>query len=74
MKQVKITLERTKDGYSAYAENVEGVYGGGDTAEEAKQSERDLMKVLAEKYISYGEYITIEFNTEDQSARALPAK
>lgn len=38
MKTVKIIIEKTPDMFSAYAENVEGIYGGGDTAEEAKQS------------------------------------
>ncbi len=38
MKQVKIIIEKTKDNYDAYAENVEGVYGGGSTPQEAKSS------------------------------------
>ena len=38
MKTVKIIIERSKDMYSAYAENIEGIYGGGDTVAEAKQS------------------------------------
>jgi predicted RNase H-like HicB family nuclease len=46
MKQVKIILEKTKDHYSAYAENVEGIYGAGETAEEAKQSILDAIKLL----------------------------
>jgi hypothetical protein len=46
MKKIKIVIEKTRDHYSAYAENVEGVYGGGDTAEEAKQSVVDAIKLL----------------------------
>ena len=35
-KIIKVTIERTKDMYSAYADTVEGVYGSGDTVDEAK--------------------------------------
>lgn len=38
MKTLKITIEKTTDGYTAYAENVVGIYGAGETPEEAKQS------------------------------------
>ncbi len=38
MNQVKIMIERSKDLFSSYAENIEGIYGGGDTVNEAKQS------------------------------------
>jgi len=38
MKTLKIIIERSKDMYSAYAENIEGIYGGGNTVAEAKQS------------------------------------
>lgn len=37
-KKIKIIIERSKDSFSAYAENVPGVYGQGDTVDEAKQS------------------------------------
>ena len=30
MKVVKVIIEKTKDMYSSYAENVAGIYGGGD--------------------------------------------
>lgn len=46
MKQLKIIIERSKDLYSAYAENAEGIYGGGDTVEEAKQSILEAIKLL----------------------------
>jgi predicted RNase H-like HicB family nuclease len=49
MKTVKIIIERSKDMYSAYAENIEGIYGGGDTVAEAKQSIIDAI-VLCKKY------------------------
>ena len=38
MKKLTIIIEETKDMYSAYAENMEGIYGGGNTIEEAKES------------------------------------
>jgi predicted RNase H-like HicB family nuclease len=46
MKQIKIIIERSKDMYSAYAENVAGIYGGGDTVAEAKQSILNAIKLL----------------------------
>ena len=38
MKKVKIVIERSNDLFSAYAENVNGVYGAGNTVLEAKDS------------------------------------
>ena len=38
MKQLKIVIGRSNDNYGAYAENAPGVYGEGDTVEEAKNS------------------------------------
>ncbi len=38
MKAIKVIIEKTKDMYTAYAENAKGIYGGGDTIEEAKAS------------------------------------
>jgi predicted RNase H-like HicB family nuclease len=35
---ITIIIEKTKDMYSAYADNMEGIYGGGNTIEEAKES------------------------------------
>jgi len=49
MKTVRIIIERSKDMYSAYAENIEGIYGGGDTVPEAKQSINDAI-TLFKKY------------------------
>jgi predicted RNase H-like HicB family nuclease len=49
MKAVKIIIERSKDMYSAYAENIEGIYGGGNTVAEAKQSIIDAI-ALYKKY------------------------
>ena len=46
MKQIKIVIERSADLFSSYAENVEGIYGGGDTVQEAKQSVIDAITLL----------------------------
>ena len=48
MKTLKIIIEKTKDHYSAYAENVEGVYGAGETVNEAKESILQAIKLLKE--------------------------
>ena len=46
MKVVKIVIEKSADHYSAYAENVKGVYAGGDTVEEVKQKILDAIELL----------------------------
>lgn len=46
MKQVRIVIEKTDDLYSAYAENVEGIFGGGETVAEARQSVVDAIRLL----------------------------
>lgn len=38
MKKIKIVIERSNDLFSAYAENVKGIYGAGNTVSEAKDS------------------------------------
>lgn len=43
---IKIVIERSKDLYSAYAENVEGIYAAGETVEEVKQSVEDSINLL----------------------------
>ena len=49
MKKLTIIIEKTKDLYTAYAENMKGIYGGGNTVEEAKESINTSLK-LYEKY------------------------
>ncbi len=46
MKKIKIVIEKSKDHYSSYAENAVGIYGGGETPEEAKQSIIEAIKLL----------------------------
>ncbi len=49
MKIIKVVIEKTKDNYSAYAENVDGIFGGGETVVEAKESVIKAIK-LFKKY------------------------
>lgn len=72
MKQVKIIIERGKDQYAAYAENIEGIYGAGDTPNEAKKSVVEAIS-LFKKYntsknipaILKGEYeLVYRFDTQ----------
>jgi hypothetical protein len=43
---IRIIIERSKDLYSSYADNVEGIYGSGNTVAEAKQSALDGLNLL----------------------------
>ena len=65
MKKINIVIERSDDLFSAYAENVEGVYGAGESVAEAKES---IVKSIAllRKYnkakmpsILKGEYVVV---------------
>ena len=46
--EVKIIIEKSKDHFSAYAENIEGIYGAGDTIEEVKKSIEDAISIHKE--------------------------
>ena len=50
MKTLRIVIERSADMFSAYAENAEGIYGGGDTVEEAKKSILDAIEIIKEEF------------------------
>jgi len=73
MGTIKVVIEKTKDFYSAYAVNAAGIYAGGETVEEVKQSVLDAI-VLLKKYntdenipeILKGEY-QIEYMVDVQS-------
>ena len=49
MDVIKIIIEKTSNFYSAYAENVEGIYGAGATVQKTKES---VLKSL-ELYVKY---------------------
>ena len=48
MKTVKIVIEKSKDAYWAYAENIEGVTGVGGTVLEAKKSALEGLEMQKE--------------------------
>ncbi|MBD1434961.1 hypothetical protein H8B06_19225 [Sphingobacterium sp. DN00404] len=50
MKTLRIVIERSADMFSTYAENAEGIYGGGDTVEEAKQSILDAIQIIKDEF------------------------
>jgi predicted RNase H-like HicB family nuclease len=52
MKTLKIIIEKTKDHYSAYADNADGVYGGGGTPDEAKKSILNAIRLIKENNVS----------------------
>jgi len=66
MAVIKIIIEKTSNFYSAYAENVEGIYGAGATVLKTKES---ILKSL-ELYVEYNKKssrkyykVTIPLNT-----------
>jgi predicted RNase H-like HicB family nuclease len=49
MVKIKIIIERAKDGgYGAYGEKVKGIYGMGDTVQQAKDSAMEGLKLFVE--------------------------
>lgn len=50
MKEIRIVIEKAKDGFfGAYAENVEGVYGGGDTVQDVKNDILNAIDTLKDE-------------------------
>jgi hypothetical protein len=72
MNRIKVLIEKTKDYYSAYAENLDRIFGAGETVMDVKESILSAMK-LYKKYNKYklpkilqGEYkIKYRFNTHN---------
>lgn len=71
MKQLKIIIGRNKDNYGAYAENAPGIYGEGDTVEDAKNSILEAIAFYRENMpvntpaILKGEYeLVYKFDTQ----------
>ncbi|KAA6342260.1 hypothetical protein EZS27_009990 [termite gut metagenome] len=63
METIRIIIERSVDYFDAYAENCDGIYGAGETAEEAKKNalkglelfvnahnKKDLPDILRDEY------------------------
>jgi predicted RNase H-like HicB family nuclease len=46
METIRIIIEKSADSYGAYAENVSGIFGAGDTVEECKQSILDAIETI----------------------------
>ena len=46
METIRIIIERSADYYDAYAENCEGIYGAGETPEEAKKNVVEGLELL----------------------------
>jgi len=51
METLKIIIEKSSDYYDAYAENCDGIYGAGNTVEDAKQNVMEGLNL----YIKYHE-------------------
>lgn len=48
MEIIKIVVEKTKNHYSAYAENVEGIYAAGNNLDEIRESVETSIRLLIE--------------------------
>lgn len=46
MKKIKIIIEKTKDLYTAYSDNVDGIFGGGISLDETKDSIIESINLL----------------------------
>ncbi len=61
MAVVKIIIEKSKDHFSAYAESIEGIYGGGNTIDEVKKSIIDSIALFKEFNTDIPEELTKEY-------------
>ena len=72
MEKIIITVGASSDHFGAYAENCEGIYGAGDTPEEAKQNALESLRLLVKNWkpedlpgILKGEYeIVYKYDTQ----------
>lgn len=48
MKEVRVIIEKTSDGYSAYGEKADGIWGMGDSVKEAKDSALKSLQLFIE--------------------------
>ena len=72
METIKIIIEKSADFYDAYAENCEGIYGAGETAEKAKKNALEGLKLFVNSRdkkdlpaILQGEYnIAYQYDTQ----------
>ena len=73
MEKIVITIGASSDHFGAYAENCQGIFGAGDTADEAKENALKGLKLYCNSRdkkdlpeILQGDY-TIEFRYDTQS-------
>ena len=64
------------DGFDdAATESLAAIDGLSDSEKEAVKDERQsLLQSFAEKWVEYGEYITIEFDTDAGTATVFPRR
>lgn len=55
MKEVKLILEKSSTGYSAYSEDIPGAVTAGNTIAEIKENYKEVLELLAETYQEKGE-------------------
>ncbi|WP_138476762.1 type II toxin-antitoxin system HicB family antitoxin [Dyadobacter bucti] len=48
MKTIRVVIGRSTDNYGAYAEDVPGIWGGGNSVAEARQSILDAIQLIKE--------------------------
>ena len=70
MKKIRITIEKTSDSYSAYAENVEGIYAAGDSVVETKQS--DIAKTAINGIYRKGKWYLAKTFVPDRNGWDIP--
>lgn len=46
MKKIEVIIERSKDLFTAYSNNCEGIYGAGNTIEEVKEDVRTSIEQI----------------------------
>lgn len=77
--KIKITL-KDPDGFcdairDAARESVNAISGiSEDEAEELEDSRHEEISASLAKWVEYGEYVRIEFDTEAKTATVLPVK
>ena len=49
--RIKIIIERTAESFWAYSENIQGINGVGNTANEVKQSVLDCIEICFHKLV-----------------------
>lgn len=64
MKKLRIKVEKGSDYYSAFAENCKGIYGVGDSVEEAKANALEGLNLLIKSNSKLPEILNEEYEIE----------